>query len=65
MSKSRKFWSLRPFLLALCLIFAATLPASAEKTNWVDDSYDFHKIQKALIYDIELTDTEEFESDLL
>ena len=65
MSNSRKFLNLRPFLLALCLIFAATLPASAEKTNWVDDSYDFHKIQKALIYDIELTDTEEFESDLL
>ena len=56
-------WQL--LLLALCLLFAAPLTASAEKTNWVDNNYDFHKIQKALIYDIELTDTEEFESDLL
>ena len=56
-------WQL--LLLALCLLFAAPLTASAEKTNWVDNNYDFHKIQKALIYEIELTDTEEFESDLL
>lgn len=56
-------WQL--LLLALCLLFAAPLTASAEKTNGVDSNYDFHKIQKALIYEIELTDTEEFESDLL
>lgn len=60
-----KIKSLPAFLMALCLVFSAALPVSAEKTDWADSNYDFHKIQKALIYDIELSDTEEFESDLL
>lgn len=52
-------------ILLVCLLLLPALPVSAEKTNWVDKDYDFHKIQKALVYDVVLTDKAEFESDLL
>lgn len=52
-------------LLLLCLLLLPTLPASAEKTDWYDKEYNFSQIKKALVYDVVLTDTEEFESDLL
>ena len=52
-------------ILLLCILFLPALSVSAEKTNWVDKDYDFHKIQKALIYDVVLTDTAEMDNDLL
>ena len=57
-----KPWRLLVFLWALILF---PLTASAEKTNWVDESYDFSKVQKALVYDITLTDKAEMDNDLL
>lgn len=65
MKMIRKFFPWQSLLLCLCLLLGSALPASAEKTDWVDKDYDFSKIHKALIYDIELKDTSEFESDLL
>lgn len=56
---------MKKLLILLCLLLLSTVTASAEKTNWVDNNYDFHKVQKAVVYDITLTDTGEFESDLL
>ena len=52
-------------VICLCLLLLPALSVSAEKTNWVDKDYDFHKIQKALIYDVVLTDTAEMDNDLL
>lgn len=58
--------SLKPFFTSLLLLAFILCPAGvqAEKLNWVDSSYDFSKVKKALVYDIELTDTYEMESDL-
>ncbi len=52
-------------VILLCLLLLPALSAGAEKTNWVDKTYDFHKIQKALIYDVVFTDTAEMDNDLL
>ena len=39
-------------LLLLCLLMlTSATPASAEKTDWKDDAYDFSKIQRILLYD--------------
>ena len=57
--------SWQKIILLLCILFLPALSVSAEKTNWVDKDYDFHKIQKALIYDVVLTDTAEMDNDLL
>jgi len=57
-----KIWRSLLIVFFLCLMMT---PASAEKTDWSDSSYDFTKVQKVLIYDITLTDTSEFENDLL
>ena len=45
-----KWW--RILIAALCLLMVSALPASAEKTEWADSSYDFSKIQRVLIYDV-------------
>ena len=58
-----KRWS--SLLLALCLVLACALPASAEKTDWEDKAYDFSRAQRVLVYDVRLTDTAEFENDLV
>ena len=56
-------WKKLFFLFFLLLLPA--FPASAEKTDWYAKDYDFSQIKKAVVYDVILTDTEEFESDLL
>ncbi len=53
------------WLLLWCVLVLFPLTASAEKVNWVDETYDFSKIQKALVYDITLTDTAEMDNDLI
>ncbi|SHK38247.1 hypothetical protein SAMN05216582_10348 [Selenomonas ruminantium] len=65
MRTPRQLLPIAGFLCLLCLLLLPALPASAEKTDWVDKNYDFSKVHKALVYDIVLTDTSEFESDLL
>ena len=52
-------------LLLLCLLLLPTLPVNAEKTDWYDKDYNFSQIKRAVVYDVLLTDTAEFESDLL
>lgn len=52
-------------LFILCLLALCPLTASAEKVNWVDEGYDFTKIKKALVYDIEVVDKSEIDSDLI
>lgn len=41
-----------------------TTGVQAEKLDWVDKNYDFSRVKEAIIYDIELVDTDEMESDL-
>ncbi len=53
------------FLLVLAMLWVTAMTASAEKTHWVDETYDFSKVQKALVYDIVFSDTEEMDSDLV
>ena len=52
-------------LLTLLMLLALSAIAAAEKTDWYDKSYDFSKVKRALIYDVTLTDTAEFDSELL
>lgn len=35
---------MKKLLILLCLLLLSTVTASAEKTNWVDNNYDFHKV---------------------
>lgn len=65
MMTPKAFSSYVRFVILLCLLLLPALPVHAEKTDWVDKDYDFHKVQKALVYDVELLDKAEFESDLL
>ena len=65
MKNIKNYLHWRSMVMTLCLMALCIVPASAEKTDWADKDYDFSKIQKALVYDIELTDTEELYDDLL
>ncbi|MBR3458555.1 MAG: hypothetical protein IKH16_10460 [Selenomonadaceae bacterium] len=52
-------------LLMAFLVVCFALPASAEKTDWEDKSYDFSRAQRVVVYDVALKDTAEFENDLI
>ena len=56
----------KPLITVILLLLFILCPfsAQAEKLNWVDSTYDFTKIKKALVYDIDMVDTAEMESDL-
>ncbi len=43
---------LRSLILALCLLVSFVLPVNAEKSDWSDKSYDFSKVKRVLIYDV-------------
>ena len=52
------FHALRLSKLFLCLLACLTLfaaPAAASKNDWTDKAYDFHKINTAVVYDIDLS----------
>ena len=46
------------------LFLLCPLTTQAEKVDWVEKSYDFTKVKQAIIYDIDVVDTEEMESGL-
>ncbi len=54
----------RVLFLSLCLLMMLSLTAYAEKVDWKDNTYDFSRVQRALIYDVVFTDTSEISSDL-
>ena len=55
-TKSRGVWR-RIFFALLLSVWMALLPqaASAEKTDWKDKSYDFSRVQRILVYDVDLS----------
>lgn len=56
---------LRSLLASLCLVAALALPVSAEKADWSDKSYDFTKVQRALVYDMTFEDGSGLDNDLM
>lgn len=48
----------RVFLALLLGVWLALLPqaASAEKTDWTDKAYDFSRVRRILVYDIDLSE---------
>lgn len=58
-----RWW--RILALALCLMMMSALPASAEKTDWADSSYDFSKIKRVLVYDVTFSEKSELNDDLM
>ena len=55
-TQSRGVWR-RVFFALLLSVWMALLPqaASAEKTDWKDKSYDFSRVQRILVYDVDLS----------
>ena len=54
--RQKSLWRHIVFALLLCAC-AAMLPqnASAEKTDWKDNSYDFSRVKRVLVYDVDLS----------
>ncbi|MBQ7478845.1 MAG: hypothetical protein IJT01_08085 [Selenomonadaceae bacterium] len=58
-----KWW--RSLIAVCCLVAAFAMPVSAEKVDWADKSYDFTKVQRALVYDLTFDENLELDNDLM
>ena len=54
----------RSLILAFCLLLSFALPVSAEKSDWSDKAYDFSKVQRVLIYDVNVDAVSKLADDL-
>ena len=57
MNNGKRWFLGRVFLALLLGVWLAVLPqaASAEKTDWQDKSYDFSRVRRVLVYDVDLS----------
>ena len=57
MNKFQQFFWVRVFSALLLGVWLALLPqsASAEKTDWKEKAYDFSRVRRVLVYDVDLS----------
>ena len=58
-----KWW--RSLIAVCCLVVAFAVPVSAEKVDWADKSYDFTKVQRALVYELAFAEDSGLDNDLM